>query len=530
MSIFFRKKKSFAILVTISIVFGALFFVPEQVHAQLPGVPGVSRDDGVPVREGALRRKEVGQVAVFGVTLPFTSWDSILVLVVRTALEGLSDSVVNWINEGDDGGPLFVTDPRQFFLDIGDNVAGQYIAELGGDILCTPFRAEVQLSLNTIYNQSRPGARDTQCTLSAVVNNIDNFINGNFNEGGWAAFYELTQRNKNNPYGAVIDAQGELAVRIEGVEEIELLKLNWSDGFLSWSECVDPPGASREDCIQQGPTLTPGRVIERQLSETLSSEITQLELADEFDEIVGALVRRLGDTFMNRRGIITSSGNRPRIGSTGAGSTGPRVICSVNPQEIVLGEPVEWTATAIVGSTSTPIFSWTGSGGLSGSGSPIEFTYTTPGNQTAQVTVRYVDSSGAEQSITTACPDSVDVSRFGPIGGSCRPTDPATGQTMYSQAFRQDVRWEASIQGGSGVYERIIWDGTDPEVNCCGIPVTRTWQMWPQTVVRSGATTLATLTRIYDARGSKNASVRIIDSDNTVRPVTIQCSDPVEIF
>ena len=53
------------------------------------------------------------------------------------------------------------------------------------------------------------------------------------------------------------------------------------------------PGKAVGECIKYGPTKTPGSVIESQLSNVLGSGLRQLELADEFDEMVGALVGQM---------------------------------------------------------------------------------------------------------------------------------------------------------------------------------------------------------------------------------------------
>jgi len=117
-----------------------------------------------------------------------------------------------------------------------------------------------------------------QCTLSTVVGNIQGFLD-DFNQGGWPAWLSLIQE-ENNPYMRYLAEEENLARLIEDEKNNKTLELNWGRGFLSKKD-------------EFGDIVTPGVVIENQLNSVLGSNLRQLELADEFDEIVSALLNQL---------------------------------------------------------------------------------------------------------------------------------------------------------------------------------------------------------------------------------------------
>lgn len=242
----------------------------------------------------ALKNKEVG-ITIFGIPIPFTSWDSIAKGLIRIVIENIVQSTLTWINNGFEGNPAFVTDPQQYFTDIASGVAGDFIAGTDLNFLCSPFQTQIRIALQKSH--TRPGR--FQCTLTEVVGNIDNFYN-NFDEGGWDGWFAMTQNNRNNPYGTYLDAKLELDDRIANAIGIQNKQLDWNSGFLSLSDCVEyetidggEAGPIQGNCKKRGPIKTPGVVIESQLESVLGTGIRQLELADEFDELVSALFGQL---------------------------------------------------------------------------------------------------------------------------------------------------------------------------------------------------------------------------------------------
>lgn len=214
-----------------------------------------------------------------------TALDRIGWMLANAVLSQISASIVNWINSGFDGSPAFVTDFKRFLTDIADEELGKLIEE-DLPLLCESFSFKVKFSLAL----QTPFKDKISCTLTDVVGNVDSFISGNFNEGGWKGWFELTTKKRNNSYGAYLLATAELDSRIAGKQAIELFKVDQGDGFLSLKTCIVQDSDGK--CLQSQITL-PGKVIEAQLNNTLAGGQQRLNVADEFDEIVVALFAQL---------------------------------------------------------------------------------------------------------------------------------------------------------------------------------------------------------------------------------------------
>ncbi len=153
--------------------------------------------------------------------------------VANKVIEGVTAQTVNWINSGFQGNPAYVTNPGQFFLNVADNQASNFLSSTALNQLCSPFKAQVRLALVRNY------LRDNQnfsCTLSKISNNYDQFIN-DFNQGGWDGWFEMTQNDQSNPYGAYLQTQNALATNIGNAQENYKDQLNWGRGFLSFEKC-----------------------------------------------------------------------------------------------------------------------------------------------------------------------------------------------------------------------------------------------------------------------------------------------------
>ncbi|OHA91597.1 MAG: hypothetical protein A2758_00605 [Candidatus Zambryskibacteria bacterium RIFCSPHIGHO2_01_FULL_49_18] len=300
--------------------------------------PTVLAQTSVPVSDSALRQKEVG-ITIFGYTVPGLSWDSIALVVAKHVIDKIVNSTVKWINNGFEGNPAYVSNPKQYFADIADGVAGEFIRNNKDlNLLCSPFQANIRLSLMQEYYEPEP----YQCTLTEVVGNtrgaIEDFYN-DFSKGGWDAWFSMTQNPTNNPYGAYLKARVDLDSRIASAIGLKDRELNQGRGFLSYKKCTlgKNTGAVNSDEVQWNlpddpngcigglqETVTPGSVIENQLSNVLGTGVRQLELADEFDEIVGALVTQLIQKIFGSVGL--SGAGKGNAGGTGQSGEARRAI------------------------------------------------------------------------------------------------------------------------------------------------------------------------------------------------------------
>ncbi len=295
--------------------------------------------------------------------------DTLAWTFAKILLQQITASVVNWINSGFQGNPSFLTNPERFFLDVGDQITGDFIANTGVlSGLCTPFNIDIRLAL--ALGQSRQHPRYS-CTLGSVIQNVQNstingysiggFMGGDFRQGGWPAFITMTTDPQNNAIGAYITAQSDLLQRIGVTEDRQKQDLIQGGGFLSWKKCSD---VSTDDMASQRDfdegmgadysalnksgnqsvgmgkdvytggnlsvdkkvdkktgtvtyrnceTQTPGSVIGGSVNKALGIPQDTLNLADSINEIVGALMTQLVSQ-------VLTGGLRGASGSGGGGN------------------------------------------------------------------------------------------------------------------------------------------------------------------------------------------------------------------
>jgi hypothetical protein len=241
--------------------------------------------------------------------------DGIAFAVINMILQQMSRSIITWINSGFQGSPAFIQDLGGFLTGIADRVAGDYIWGSDLNFLCSPFQLDIRLALDIQYRQTRNFAIQNQCTLSGVVGNMQNFINGNFLAGGWNGWFTMTQSASNNPYGAMLMASEQFSARLSNSKGQEAKLLDFGKGLLSVKQCVDDgTGSGGEQCN----IVTPGTAIESQLNASLDGGRQRIQVADEINEIVAALFSQLvTQAFSGIGGLLGLTGG----GSGGTGSS-----------------------------------------------------------------------------------------------------------------------------------------------------------------------------------------------------------------
>jgi len=223
--------------------------------------------------------------------------------LAKRVVSSMVASMIDWINSGFQGSPAFVQDLKGFLLQAADEAIGEYIEDLGGagSFICSPFRLDVQVSVALQYERARSNGGDGQpaptCTLSGVINNIEGFIGGSFEEGGWQDWFKISATPQTyTPYGAALSAEAGARARIINAQGREMEILKFGDGFLSGEICeaVQGPGTTREECF----ISKPGKIIQEALSFNLDSGRQSLISADEINEVIAALLGQLANTVM----------------------------------------------------------------------------------------------------------------------------------------------------------------------------------------------------------------------------------------
>lgn len=189
--------------------------------------------------------------------------DKLAVMVANQLIQRMTASIVTWINRGFQGSPAFLTNPEGFFLDVGDQITGEFLEKTGTQVLCTPFSYDLRLNIALNRAQGDSFNRRYTCTLGTIIQNNKNaidrsvasagiiatddpngatlgdFMNGNFSQGGWEGFLAYTTQAQNNPIGAYLLADSDIKQQIAEKKAAYDKDLNRGQGFLSWPKCTD---------------------------------------------------------------------------------------------------------------------------------------------------------------------------------------------------------------------------------------------------------------------------------------------------
>jgi hypothetical protein len=257
--------------------------------------------------------------------------DGIAWALAKGIVSSMVQSLINWINSGFQGSPSFVQDLQGFLLQAADQAMGEYIQSLGGlgSFICSPFQLNVQIALSLQYQVSRQDRPEPTCTLSGIINNIEGFIDGNFNVGGWDDWFDVTANPQQyTPYGSVLTAESGAAISIINAQGEEVSLLDFGDGFLSGEICetVNTGSGPEEDCF----ISKPGKIIEEALSFNLDSGRQSLITADEINEIIAALLGQLANqAITGAAGLLGLSGGTGYTDTSFSGYSGSAFVDQV---------------------------------------------------------------------------------------------------------------------------------------------------------------------------------------------------------
>lgn len=236
------------------------------------------------------------------------SLDSFGWIIAKIALSTLMQQVVQWVRTGNiNSGPLFVTDWEKFLLNASDKASGLFLQELGLTNLCQPFSAPMKRALsNNVIGRGTPFNMRAACTMG----NMQAFLNDSQGGAGWLDQWEtLTQDSNNNPYTAYALGIAALSVKRDSAIQKNQDEALASLGLLGTKTC-EPATIETEAGDQplgENCTITsPGKAVETELSKVLQTNLENLNLADELDETLAALLKSLLQNMLFSIGGILS--------------------------------------------------------------------------------------------------------------------------------------------------------------------------------------------------------------------------------
>lgn len=255
--------------------------------------------------------------------------DAIAFFTAQSALDKLSQDTLTWVESGftrfgQEGNSAFVGDLEGFYSGVSDQAYNRFIDDLSVqgpsnplDGVCESFQPQIVRSISENYFAENPDpsaveplvlsssteiAADNCQELAESVGTgtVEAFIDGEFEEGGWNAFRQTVNNPNANPVGAYLEKNQRLKSRVEQAANLNQEKLQRNNGYVSAIAC---PSGSLDEQTQRcennngemtEPVIrTPGSVVDEQLNNVVGSGQRQLELADEVNEIVGALTDQL---------------------------------------------------------------------------------------------------------------------------------------------------------------------------------------------------------------------------------------------
>ncbi|PSO45672.1 MAG: hypothetical protein BRC25_01395, partial [Parcubacteria group bacterium SW_6_46_9] len=254
--------------------------------------------------------------------------DAIAYNVAKQVLNQLADSTLAWIESGftefgQEGNKAFVGNINNFLSNVGQQTFNRFLNEVGTgnspiDQVCGAFNEDVLESVGRNYFQENPQPAgmsfdsdllpetldDSQadCGIGIGQDSLQAFIDGDFQEGGWEAFYHQVENPNASPVGAYLEQRDNLRQRIQQARNTNLEELRNNNGWISEVACpgngdLDPNTNSCTDSngnTLSEPTIrTPGNIVNETINNTIGSDQRRLELADEVNEIVGALADQL---------------------------------------------------------------------------------------------------------------------------------------------------------------------------------------------------------------------------------------------
>lgn len=301
---------------------GAVSKATDEATSKIGNITGISKSvlgQEVPVRDSAVR-KSTGALEAKECIGDALGW-----ALANGVLAAFVQSITDWVNNGFEGGPAFVTDLDQFLGQVADETSLDFIYHdpaLG--FLCSPFQLEIRLALAV---QRQPFQERIRCSLGDVADNVDRFFSGDFSGGGgWPAWFRVHAYQRNNPYGAYALSLAELEARIDTRRSNEKSLLTFGSGFFSKRECMNSeviPGSEKISSTGAPQTrctdwriVTPGAQVNASLAKALGVGVDRLTIADEIDELISALFSQLAQKALTGvnglRGLSSRSSSSAR--------------------------------------------------------------------------------------------------------------------------------------------------------------------------------------------------------------------------
>jgi len=308
----FKQKTKKNIAVALAFIFAA-----SNLWAAFPqkafGVPVLIVGDTSPT--GILNAANLGVIAGATsatavnttITTSKESWlDSLGWMMANVVIDQFGDAIVDWIRNGFEGSPMFLSDPEGFFRETANQASGAIISKFNAEWLCSPL-GKLKIDLNFLF----PGTDRVKygCTFNDITGNfrdiagrtdLDDWVDFNvsvaendivknfssdYRNGGFLMWL-TTADWKNNDVGATLRVVDDAFIAASAKISLGAFQLDLGQGFFGVKKCLAYD--AQKNCVKEI-TTSPGQLVQDQLKLVAGKDLSRLEVADEINEIIGAL-------------------------------------------------------------------------------------------------------------------------------------------------------------------------------------------------------------------------------------------------
>lgn len=308
---------------------GFIGSMPAAGAATIANVAAVPTKDSVTQVNTTLTQSNTQQIQVKECMM-----DGIAIAMKEHLIRGLIRGLITYINTGFDGGPGYMQDKDALLANEQDQVFEAYINNPDNfSSLCSAWESDVRLALATQYASAVAGSQVTQLSASGTGTGNQVYTGGiasctvqaegyagSNGEGTdyWSNFLAKTTTTGGNPVTTYMAVENDLAENIQSRIQDRIEEVQRNGGFFDVTYCNDGtagyseiPGVAVGSGTRDCKITTPGTVINHQLNNALGSDVRRLELADEFDELINALVGKLLEMVFSGKGLKGTTDQQP---------------------------------------------------------------------------------------------------------------------------------------------------------------------------------------------------------------------------
>ena len=220
----------------------------------------------------------------------------------QEVVQKVNKSTIDWVNNGFDGKPAYMTDPYSVLRTTTEKVVEDVVyGDYSLKHISPDFELPLKFAINDYYFGQKPGELSYQ-PVSTVNKYEDDEV------FSWSKFLDMGTNPANslfsNYYNLIDDIDRVVGERGSNLQE----EIDRGKGYLSLRQCEDGweyDGSS--EAAKHCKIVTPGYTIAEQVNKAISSDVDRVIFANEVDELMGVLVDGLLSKTLSSGGLASIS-------------------------------------------------------------------------------------------------------------------------------------------------------------------------------------------------------------------------------